>query len=229
LTLSREGLRTSFIPRRLTRQEGNKAAEHLRRLDFYRQAKRVFASPAPELIQARVNTLADGKELVMPAPGLKEGFYLLTPYVLPFRELTFAVTLKGLLQYGRRLERQRFSGLGLDLMLTAAVAVDRGGGRLGEGQGFFDLACAALYELGAVTSRNQIVGVVAEGQIVPYNLPLEPWDVRLNGLLTPSGYQETAGPAKTQPVIYWEAIPLKRVRKMTPVWQVYQKKHPLPR
>ena len=229
MTSSKEDLRAAFVPKRLSRQESNKAAEHLRRLDMYRRAGQVFASPAPELLQLRVNALADGKELVMPGPGLKEGFYLLAPYVLPFQELAFAVTLKGLLQYGRRLERRDIPGLGIELMLTEAVAVDQAGGRLGQGKGFFDLGCAALFELDAVSGENQIVGVVAERQIAPHDLPLDPWDVRLHGLLTPEGYRKTALSSQAPPTIHWEVLPFKRVRKLTPVWQVYQKKHPLPR
>ncbi|MFA6499857.1 MAG: hypothetical protein WCV64_11075, partial [Desulfurivibrionaceae bacterium] len=56
-----------------------KSAELVRRLERYRDAKRIFVGPTVRLQQLRINALTDGKELLVPGPGLKEGFYLLAP------------------------------------------------------------------------------------------------------------------------------------------------------
>ena len=60
-------------------------AELLRRSPDYRSAKQIFVDPGPSLQQVRINCLADGKELIMPSAGLKEGFYFFKPYIIPFR------------------------------------------------------------------------------------------------------------------------------------------------
>jgi 5-formyltetrahydrofolate cyclo-ligase len=206
----------------MSRQESHKAAEQLRRLPAYRQAKTIFAEPGAELLQIRSNALVDGKELIIPGPGLKEGFYRLRPYTVSFREVVHAVTYKGLSRYGERLNRENLGRLALDLLLTGAVAVDNRGGRLGKGQGFFDLACAALHESGAVVAGGGILAVVAENQIVSGELPLDPWDVRVDGIVTPSSFREIVHASRSQPAVYWEVVPFRRVKKMSPLWQLYQ-------
>ena len=55
-----------------------KAAEKLRGLQVYRDAGTVFATPDESLHQARINCLVDGKNLVMPAPSIREGFFILS-------------------------------------------------------------------------------------------------------------------------------------------------------
>jgi 5-formyltetrahydrofolate cyclo-ligase len=220
----KENLRAALATTTMSRPDGNKAAEHLRRHETYRQAKVIFVSPASSLLQLRINALADGKELIMPGPGLKEGFYLFKPYSLAFRDLGKAVTLAGLPRYGTRLLYQAFKGVVVDMMVTDAVAVDGTGGRLGDGHGFFDLACAALYELKAVAANNLIAGVVAEAQIVADELPLAPWDVRLDLLVTPEGCREIKKDGRPSPAIYWEVLSEREIRKKTPLWHVFQQR-----
>jgi 5-formyltetrahydrofolate cyclo-ligase len=212
----------------MTREEGNKAAEHLRRLPAYREAKALFAGPGAELLQIRSNALIDGKELLMPAPGLKEGFYRLRPYAISFKEVAHAVTYKGLERYGERLDRRGLGGMALDLLLTGAVAVDGRGGRLGDGHGFFDLTTAILHDSGAVAGRGLTLAVVAEHQIVDGALPRDPWDAPVDGLVTPAGFREIVDVPSSRPTVHWEAISFKKVRKMTPLWHLYQELHPLP-
>ncbi len=212
----------------ITREEGNRAAEQLRRLPAYREAKALFAAPGAELLQIRSNALVDGKELLMPGPGLKEGFFLLRPYTVSFEEVAHAVTYKGLARFGKRLDRRDIQGLGLDLLLTGAVAVDGCGGRLGDGHGFFDLAAAILHDSGAVPLGGLTLAVVAERQIVAGELPHEIWDVRVDGLVTPAGVKEINDGPTARPTVRWESVPFKKVRKMTPLWQLYQELHPLP-
>jgi 5-formyltetrahydrofolate cyclo-ligase len=224
IVAAKENLRIALAGVSLSQQEGNRAAEQLRRLPGYRRAKLLLASPEPALMQVRINALADGKELLMPGPGLKEGFYLLKPYVISFQDLQHAVTLKGLLQYGKRVDRKTLDDLVIDMMLTGAVAVDNAGGRLGSGKGFFDLACAVLHEFKIVAAHNLIVGIVSEAQIVADELPREPWDIQLDWLVTPEGCREMESRKRPVPTVFWEALPARRIRKMTPLWQIFQER-----
>jgi 5-formyltetrahydrofolate cyclo-ligase len=65
----------------------------------------------------------------------------------------------------------------LDLILVPGVAFDLRGGRLGRGKGYYD---RLLREL-----RGTTCGVAFEEQIVG-EIPVEPHDVRLKFLLTPT-------------------------------------------
>ena len=127
-----------------------KAAEKLRCLETYRAAATVFSTPSEALHQARINCLVDGKNLVMPAPSIREGFYLLPARTIPFKDLPFAVTYKGLAKNGLLLKDKDIPGLSVNMLLTDSLAVDHEGGRIGDGQGFFDLCCALLTELNAL-------------------------------------------------------------------------------
>ena len=94
-----------------------KLAENLRRSASYRQCHQIFVDPSLLLRQVRVNALLDGKELIMPGAGLKEGFYLLKPYQIPFKNLVMGVTYTGLERYGCRLTAADISALHISLLL----------------------------------------------------------------------------------------------------------------
>ncbi len=68
-----------------------------------------------------------------------------------------------------------------DLIVTPLLAFDARGGRLGQGGGYYDRTFAALPD--AVR-----IGFAYAGQEVE-NLPLEPHDIRLHGVLTERGYR----------------------------------------
>ncbi|MDA8160207.1 MAG: hypothetical protein M0T76_05745 [Desulfobacteraceae bacterium] len=199
--------------------EGRRA-EALRRLAVYRQSRRLFVSPAAELTQIRINALLDGKELIMPGPGLKEGFYLVRPFSVPFPRLKLAVSLKGVALCGRLLRHEELPGLGIDLLLTEALAVDEQGGRLGDGSGFFDLAAAILNQSGALSPEAQVWAAGTRHR--PPALPRDPWDVPMHGLIEAEEVLvfPTAG---VMPGIYWQYLPAARIRRLTPLWREWRR------
>ena len=69
-----------------------------------------------------------------------------------------------------------------DLVLVPLLAVDRHGTRLGQGGGHYDRALPALRNGGAV-----IIGVGWAMQLVEGDLPADPWDVPLDGFVSPEG------------------------------------------
>ena len=68
-----------------------------------------------------------------------------------------------------------------DLIVTPLLAFDAHGGRLGQGGGYYDRTFAALP--GAIR-----IGFAYAGQELE-NLPVEPHDIRLHGVLTERGYR----------------------------------------
>ena len=200
-----------------------KAAENLRKLQPYRDASTVFASPDASLLQTRINCLMDGKNLLMPGPSLRNGFYLLKTRTIPVPELSSAVTYKGLEKSGQLLSNDEIKKLSIDLLLTDAVAVDRQGTRLGDAKGFVDLSFGILSELGSIHPDATILAVVSEGQITNITLPREKWDVKMNGAVTPAGSVEF-DINQVEGKIHWEALSKERIKKISPLWKLSQKK-----
>ena len=197
-----------------------KLAEAVRRLDAYHQCHQLFVAPAPVLAQIRVNALLDGKELIVPGPGLRDGFYLLRPFRIAFPDLSFAVSLRGIPSHGQLLAQHELAQLFVEVLITEALAVDSLGNRLGDGLGFFDLTCALLHQLGALSASPTIL---AAG--VPYRaeqLPVDPWDVRMSGLVTAQG-AEFFPPMEHLPKIDWQQLPRQRIKKISPLWKEWLK------
>ena len=201
--------------------EWGRLAQRVRGLEAYRGARRVFVAPSPLLAQVRMNVLVDGKELLMPAPGLKDGFYLCRPYVIPFADLFYATTWHGLPRYGQLLDNKALRGKKVDLLLADAVAFDRQGTRLGDGNGFFDLACAVFAELGILDrERAAIVALGADEQLVSEVLPVDPWDVGLDEVITPAGGLAFPEGNRARPTILWSHLAPERVRRLNPLWKL---------
>lgn len=199
-------------------------AERLRREPAYRQARQVFASPAPLLAQIRINILLDNKTLIMPSGGLKEGFFRIRPFAVPFPELAMAVSLRGLAQYGERLRGEELAGLGIDLMVADALAVDECGVLVGDGHGFFDLAVALLGAYGALAATVPILAVPGPGQVLNDRVALDPWDVHVDGAILADGVVAFPDRPVGIPAINWDVLPLDQVRRIDPLWKLYEKK-----
>ncbi|WP_215796448.1 5-formyltetrahydrofolate cyclo-ligase [Paludibacterium paludis] len=73
----------------------------------------------------------------------------------------------------------------LDVLLIPLLGVDRDGFRLGQGGGFYD-ATLAFRRRRALVRRPLLIGIAFDCQCVE-QVPRDPWDVALDGVLTPSG------------------------------------------
>ncbi len=208
---------------RLSRREGatlkaGKLAQLLRKEGCYRRAGQIFVGPAPVLQQVRINGLLDGKDLIMPGPGLKDGFFLLKPFTVPFGDLPFAVTSKGLAKFARKLSRKDMSKLNIDFLATDALAVDLNGNRLGDGTGFFDIAHAVLSTMDALAEGSVVAAIVGPDQIAEPPLPTCNWDVPVNIVVTEEDIHAVPERAARASQIYWDSLSEKKIRKMTPLW-----------
>lgn len=81
--------------------------------------------------------------------------------------------------------RKLMSARRLDVMIMPLVAFDRAGRRLGMGGGYYDATLAYLKSRKR-WRRPLLVGVAYACQELP-EVPAEPWDVRLDMLLTENG------------------------------------------
>lgn len=217
--ITKEEVRATFSDAPEGKAAG-KSAELVRRLEKYRDAKRIFVGPTARLQQIRINALTDGKELLVPAPGLKEGFYLLAPYEIPFKHLSYAVGYKGLVQYGRRVAVEELCQGPVGLLITDCLAVDLAGYFVGEGMGFFDLAVAILAELRGLSPEVEAYAVGEQEQILEQEIERGAWDIRLNGFITPDGIALHNPGTHADCRVLWEMLPPKRIRKITPLWKL---------
>jgi 5-formyltetrahydrofolate cyclo-ligase len=199
-----------------------KAAEKLRRLQPYLNAETVFATPHESLLQARINCLADGKNLLMPGPSIRKGFFLLAARSIPFKDISVAVTYKGLEKYGRLLKDKNMSQLSVDLLLTDSLAVDNTGGRIGDGYGYFDLCCALLQEMEAIEHDAVFLTFVQEEQISREILPQDKWDIKITQAVTPNHILQFKH-SNQNPQIFWDTLPHDRIKRIDPLWKLFQK------
>ena len=199
-----------------------KIAERLRGLQPYRNAATVFATPHESLHQARINCLIDGKSLIMPAPSIREGFFLLTPHIIPFKDLSLAITYKGLKKYGQIIQGRNVSQLSVGLILADSLAVDFAGGRIGDGDGYFDLCCALLKELDAIGPDADILTFIQEEQISQEMLPQDQWDIKMTGAVT-SDQTLQFEPSDQKPQIFWDALSHDQIKRIDPLWKLYRK------
>ena len=207
----------------LSASQWGKAAEKLRRLQPYRNAATVFATPHESLLQARINCLTDGKNLLMPGPSIRKGFFLLAARSIPFKDIAVAVTYKGLEKYGKLLKGISLSQLSVDLLLTDSLAVDSTGGRIGDGYGYFDLCCALLQEMEAIEHNAVFLTFVQEELISQEILPQDKWDIKLTGAITPGQILQFE-PSNQPPRIFWDALPHDRIKRIDPLWKLYRKR-----
>ena len=218
---SKEELRAVFLP--LPEEEivagQGRLAERLRRLPGYRQTRQIFIEPTILLRQARINALLDGKDLIMPAAGLKEGFYLLKPFTIPFKKLSLGVTYKGLADYGRKIFADEIGAMNISLLVGESLVADDSGWRLGGGEGFFDLAVALLGEMNGLSESCRVVSALAVSTNITEAVPHDPWDVRCDVILSPDKIIELADPA-VLPCIKWDSLAMERIKKITPLWQL---------
>ncbi len=202
--------------------------QHIRQINSYHQARQVFISPSAMLSQLRINALVDGKEIILPGPGLKEGFYLLKPFSIPFPKLSFAITMKGIPQFGKKLSTKDLGNLGIDLLITDALAVDEQGTRLGDGLGFFDLSYAILAENMALNAHCALYAVLDDDQrLLHFTLPFDEWDAKMNGVILPSGVKVINSLIDRNHQIFWNKIPKKKIKKMQPLWDIWCKSNPV--
>lgn len=153
------------------------AAERLRQLEEWKNAKVIFVNPDSPQRKVRENALKDGKTLIVASPRLKKGFMLIDPAKVRGKE-RFASTIKGTFEFGVRV--QEFPKP--DLVVEGSVAVDTRGHRLGKGHGYSDLEIQMLKRM---FGRVLVTTTVHDMQIVE-EVPFEEKDEKVSIIITPT-------------------------------------------
>ena len=165
--------------------ERGRAAERLRRLQQYRKARTIAVMPDAVLLQARINALNDGKNIIAATPGLKQGLVRITPDNIAVARRNRDLRGHAMFKAGRPLRFPQAKVPRVDLLLAPVLAADEKGNVLGDGRGLTDLTYALLRVLGAM-DKKALVAVVASDEQLVADLPQDSWDVPFDLLITPS-------------------------------------------
>jgi 5-formyltetrahydrofolate cyclo-ligase len=161
------------------------AAERLRALPAWRDARTVKANPDSAQLPVRQRALEDGKTVYMAVPRLaeREPFFLLDPDHLgqPPRK---AASISGASKSARRVSLDELAPV--DMVVMGCVAVGEDGARLGKGGGFADLEYALATAAGLIGPETLCVTTVHELQVRPAGtVPTAAHDVPMDLVVTP--------------------------------------------
>ena len=164
-----------------------RAAEKIRELDQFKQARCVFCAPDAVLKRVREIVLEERKVLAVALPHIEGLVEICRDRVHPCPGIFRATTIKGFKKYGRPLETP------VDLFVQGSVAVDRFGNRLGKGRGYGDREYQILKSLGLLREGTQVVTIVHELQILDdLRALMDERDVRVDYVITDSAILKTA-------------------------------------
>ena len=140
----------------------------------------LFFAPLPEELDVwplLAEALATGKQVALPRFVAETRTYEARLILDPDKDLKLG-------HFGIREPAShcaRLTSIRLDLILVPGVAFDLQCHRLGRGRGYYDQLLTAV--------RGTTCGIAFENQVVDH-VPVEPHDVRLNCLLTPTRWVE---------------------------------------
>jgi 5-formyltetrahydrofolate cyclo-ligase len=157
--------------------DASRARSLLEQQPIWQQSQTIlFFAPLPDELDIWPSlpaALATGKHVFLPRFVLATNSYAACEVKIPDTDITLG-------KFGIREPSETCTQIPLnrmDLLLVPGVAFDLHGRRLGRGKGFYDQLLA--------TVRGKTCGVAFDEQIVT-EIPVEPHDVLLNCILTPS-------------------------------------------
>ncbi len=163
---------------RIPNFEGSEeAAEKVRSLEEWRQAKVIVSNPDYAQHKIRENVLRSGKLLIVASPGLRHGYLLIDPEDSRNNE-KFASTIRGAFKFGKQVGEFPKP----DLIVEGSVAVDEWGNRLGKGHGYGDREISMIRRK---FGKTPVVTTVHDIQVVDSVLS-EKRDEKINIIVTPT-------------------------------------------
>lgn len=193
----------------------------------------VFITPDNCLEYLREKTLDKGIKVLTTTYGIRRGFKLLDPAVIPSTQYKYASTLDGMEKLAVSVSLAEIVGLRLqiDLMVTGTGAINEKGIRFGKGHGYFDLEWAMLYSVNVVHMGTVTAAVVHDCQVLREELIPEPYDTVCDLVFTPTTiFRVDGGAAKPTCGILWDRLEpnmledIPPLRELRAIQQAHQKK-----
>jgi 5-formyltetrahydrofolate cyclo-ligase len=174
----------------------------------FEQARVVKVNPDAPQRWLRAEVLRRGKILLAPTPRLREGFLVLDPALIPSSAYARAASIGGMARYGVPTPLE--AAPRPELLVVGSVAVDRRGARTGKGEGYGEIEYALLRHLGLIDATTPIATTVHDLQVVD-ELPLEPFDVTVDLIVTPTRTIEVGPPRQRPDRIFWDLLPAEKL------------------
>jgi 5-formyltetrahydrofolate cyclo-ligase len=187
------------------------AAARLAELPEFRDAKAIKVNPDAPQLPVRQAVLNQGKLLLTPTPRLREGFLLLDPAKLQRKDYRRAASIAGAAKLARRVSLDELPRI--DLIVIGTVAVTERGARVGKGEGYAELEYATLRQLGRVAENVPIATTVHDVQVVD-DIPVEPFDVPVDIIVTPTRVIRTRSRQAKPRGILWDLLDPARLEEM---------------
>lgn len=188
------------------------AAERLRSLPIFVDARVVKVNPDAPQRPVREKVLGERKRLLVPTPRLRNGFLMIDSAENQRIDVGYAVTIRGASRYGRPVALGNLPKV--DLIVAGSVAVSRNGVRVGKGGGYSEIEYGILRELGLVDDATPVVTTVHELQIVD-EVPASEHDLTVDSIVTPSRIIDTGRKGSRPRGILWDMVTdqtLERIR-----------------
>ena len=188
-----------------------RAAERLKELPAWKEARVVKANPDSPQRPVRRLALEQGKVVYMAVPRLREErcFLELGPKRLKGAE-DQASSIKGAFRYGRLVAPEEMTKV--DLIVAGSVGVNEEGGRVGKAGGYSDLEYAIGREFGTVDETIKTLPTVHPIQVVPHQIEMLRHDFPLDYIVTPEGIIETGHCYPKPEGIYWEELDEEKIQ-----------------
>jgi 5-formyltetrahydrofolate cyclo-ligase len=187
------------------------AAARLAATPVFAAAQTVKINPDAPQRPLRYQALQAGKRVLVPTPRLRGGFYLLDPAAIPPGRWLAAASIAGFARYGQALALEDLPAI--DLVVMGAVAVAPDGARVGKGEGYAELEYAILRTLGRVAAETPVCTTVHDAQLVEA-IPVEPFDVPVDLVATPTRLIYTATPHPRPDRVLWDYLSPARLAAM---------------
>ncbi|MCS7111041.1 MAG: 5-formyltetrahydrofolate cyclo-ligase [Ignisphaera sp.] len=180
--------------------------------ELFKKARVVKVNPDAPQRAVREAVLRAGKVLIMPTPRISKGFLILDPRKIPGYLHREASTIAGALRYGTLIDPDDI--LEIDIIVAGSVAVSIYGERLGKGEGYSELEYAILSEYGKVSEETPIVTTVHDVQVLDLHIPLEPWDITVDYIHTPSKSIKCIGRRQRPSGILWHYLEREKIESI---------------
>jgi len=200
-----------------------KAAQFVFTMEEYKRANVVKVNPDSPQLPIRTQVLKDGKTLLVPTPRLKAGFIMVKPEWVPPGEERKAASLNHIKKYGKEVALSDLPPI--DLIVVGSVALSPDGRRIGKGEGYADREYAIIRELG--NDEIPVISTVNSIQVVDGDIPIDPYDLSVDWIVTEKGIHKTNSPYKKPTGIVWEEVTNEEFQEMPvlkEIWELTRRK-----
>ncbi len=199
------------------------ATDLLTSLSVYKDAECIFIAPDNCIQQLRYRALQDGKVALVTTYGIRRGFWILDPKIIPASKWELASMLDGMESVGKHTTLREIESLRIDLMVTGTGAINLEGLRFGKGHGYFDLEWAMLYSIGAVGKKTWTVAVVHECQVLDEELRGEEWDTGCDLVVTNERVIAVEGARKPSCGVLWSRLEVGMLEEIEPLRELKER------